>query len=350
MRRNFSQIHLPSKLDLDALFAAFLWDIDPDVAGIADKIKFIAGSSSGSDLSDINVLCIETGGTGLWRSFCFDHHTSGISTETIPDFANQCASVQVAQFFQDQYGHALPPHLKDVLQYVNAIDYGRDVAGFRQPLPRVPFPRLLDILNGMLLVERVSSDNPREGLLEILRASRRIFSAVLQWGVNPMQESVENILWRIPRGIEYLNAKKRAVGEFEAAPLELYHSRSGLSVGVTSSNNIGLPKNLYEKYGIDAVIALCPEFEVRNDVRTWTVPKYTISLSGDTHKAGYDVLGLLTKLQEFELRLRSNEWEGNEVGRGWGHPNNNTSMLCSDRYSGSILAIELVTKVVLELM
>jgi hypothetical protein len=339
MRRNFQEILLPSRLDLDCLFAAFLFRIDPREPTIRKKIRFVGGAASWQQLNNPNLLKLEVGGTGMVETFCFDHHCS--VDQSTADQQLGCAAVQVAEYLRQQ--HTLPQSFEFILSYVDAIDFGRDVHGHRKPLPAVPWPRLLDLVNGMrLVVEAKGSLSPHDKLLAVLEGAYQIFEAVAQAGLNPSTQTVDEMLWLLPEGQKWLDAKLAQARSFEEAEVRTVCTNAGLVLGVLESNNIGMPKDLYKRHGLDAVIARCPKFRVVDGDTEFFVPKYTICIHGDLHARGHSVLRLLRKLQAAEQALRPDDWQGRMEGSGWGHPLNNTSMGCSDRYTGSVLLLEQV--------
>ena len=269
--------------DLDTCLTALL-------LSVIDCDEFVCrrGEATPEELADLNILCIEAGGSGQVHLNNFDHHNT---SKPLPP-----ACVQA---YQLKGGDAQVHRLVD---YVAHIDQNATA------LPPITGLTLSGLFSGMRLAIR----DPRQQLLTGIALLRTILAERIDpFGIMP-----ERLEWRT-----YIAVKKentQGLAEVKEK-VKIFTSQGGLTVGYVETVFIGALGALYEM-GCHVGIALHPCF---GDP---PIPKYTIG--GNNIR----VDALLPALNAQE--------------QGWGGPASGT-IIGSPR-TGSRLTLEQVTTLVAE--
>ena len=283
MKRIMKRIIQIQKVDLDTAGAAFLLEVTRE-----DKVEAVRGDASPADITDVNTVCIECGGSGDWHLNCWDHHKAGGPEDS--------AVMQVWKHLNNLRDRSEEYPL---VNYINQLDTQGP-----QALPaygQVEFPTLSDCFAGMLLTER----NP----VEQLHKGVEFLAKVIETGQDPFG-TIEGFDSYAEAKAEHNQLSAEAVEKAEWAV-----SSTGLKVGYLESRFFGALGALYGK-GAQVVVALNPSL---NGVRKFTI-------GGN----GVRVDPILPELNALEA--------------GWGGPPTGT-ILGSSR-EGSNLSLEEIVRVV----
>jgi hypothetical protein len=293
---SFKDILLPQKLDLDVMLLTLFAGVD---AG-QDNVRFVAGSASGPELADPDVLCVEVGGSGMVAENCFDHHSGSGAGK------GKTSLSAAAQFFE---------RVATLFRYVDEVDCGK-----LERVKKVGFPSLLQLVSGMLFAVKDSKLR--------LQYGHAILRAVLQSGINPYEESMEAILDKVPGARSWAEAKRlhEERGETVMRGAQWFTTAAGKKLAAIETDWIGAPGALYG-CGADVVVALNPRMEMGDR----TIAKFTIA---SPKEKDISVRPVLAKLEALEI-------ERSEKG-GWGGPNHGTIIGSPQDRSSSLLMEEVV--------
>ncbi len=240
------------KPDLDTCLTGLICGVKED-----DNIVVLSHDADEEDLRNPNVLCIESGGSGLAHLNNFDHHDPV-----------RCLPPACRQAYEAKGGDN--DELKRLVDYVCMVDEG--LASEHT----IEFPSLSNIFSGMLLIE---PDKKRQFLkgLEIL-------NRVLQSHIDPFSTMPDLAEWEAYRSAKIENQLMLS----EALKgLSIYHSRRGIIIGFLQTEAIG---------GLEAIFARGCEVAVLYNPRFGIPPVVKFTIASRNIEVGH----LIELLRKFE--------------------------------------------------
>jgi len=209
-----------SKTDLDTSLTALIAGVE-----YSSNIEPCAEASL-DDLYSRDVLCIESGGSGLISFHNFDHHD--------PHLTLQPACRQAFVHFGCNSSV-----LENLVRYVCIVDEAVNC--------KIRFPTLSSIFSGMLLV----TPDPVEQFF----SGRQILTTVLERNINPLDSMPDLPEWQV-----YIQSKaeNRRRLERDSHDVAFFTTRSGLKGGLLVTTAIGGLHLLYMR-GCDVGILYNPE-------------------------------------------------------------------------------------------
>lgn len=270
------------KPDLDTCLTALVMGVDDD-----SSVKIAPNGAEDAELRNREILCIESGGSGMIQWNNLDHHH--------PQIYYPCACVQAQEVTRK-----ISPKLHHLIKYVSMIDEGRPIN------PPVPFPSLSSVFSGMILLTPDRKTAFTKGI--------RLLKLVLSKSLDPFQPMPSFEEWQ-----SYIKAKKRnrLYLEKDLAGVLCLRGKKGTSIAYLKSRSVGGSAELYRQ-GFNVVVMHNPVLVDYPGI------KYTIA------SQIVQVTGLLGRLNSLE--------------QGWGGRSN----IIGSPAGGSTLAPEKILGLVVE--
>lgn len=296
------------KIDLDTCWAAHLLGVSRE-----DVVVTVRGIATPEDLKNVEVICIEVGGSGQVNQNNWDHHTTGGPTDSATlqawmetGLARMIDAVSCAAGYDAESVHGVVRDLRvtsEVVKYIHLLDTQGPEALSRRTGGNVEFPTLSDVFAGMLLTERDPVEQLHKGV--------ELLAGVVETGQDPFGTIV---------GFDAYAKAKAANNAAIAKAVEQAKwttTQSGHKLGYLETDFFGAPGALYGE-GAEVVVAYSPQFG------SPPVPKFTIAGNGIVVSAALPAL--------------------NALEEGWGGPA--TGTIIGSPRSGSLLSLTQVVEIV----
>lgn len=230
------------KPDLDTCMTALLLGVTK-----TDKVSISRGDAPYEDIMNPDIICIETGGSGLVYLNNFDHHDTNMNL--FP------ASIQAIRRLEIK-----DKKLTRLADYISIVDVGGELK------TSISFPSLSNIFSGMRLVEH--------DLLKQFFKGIELLQDVVKNNYNPFKTMPEKKEW-----LEYIKAKNEnwKMVKQDIKKTKFFFTKNAKKVGFCVQKNIGGFGALFDM-GCSIGMLYHPCFG-ENKIPTCTIASSKINLS-----------------------------------------------------------------------